>query len=498
MLVNPFDFEFQVDPRVSSCNITNAALQRYSAILFDRRCPGDHKSLVRPNVAGSERNDVLRRLEVSFQDCQEFPYEEMDESYRIRIEGQASSLMAVSSWGVIRGLETFSQLLMPAANGTALDGMFLVRQTDIFDFPRFPFRGIMIDTARHFIPVSVLKQNLDAMAANKMNVFHWHLVDDQSFPYESIRFPELQQKGAYNARTHVFTQNDVRDVIEYARVRGIRVIPEFDTPGHTLSWRAIPRLLTPCYESSRPTGKLGPINPILNSSYAFLARFLQEIADVFPDTDVHVGGDEVDFSCWESNPDIAAYMQAHGITQGYQLQQLFMERMMRLTDSVKKRHIVWQEVFDKGSLLSNRSTVHVWLGDWVHEWRSKLKEITDQGIRVILSSPWYLNHIKYGIDWEPFYEVEPRGFAASERQKNLVLGGSVCMWSEFVDGAEIIARTWPRASAVAERLWSSGDVRDIQAAAPRIQRMQCLMQQRGLRVGAIHGPAFCACDHAFL
>lgn len=495
LLIDPMIFEFSVDRSSPDCNITKQAFQRYFNLLFDRRCPGDKESVRRLTPAFLP-HPVLPGISVSFQRCEEFPFHGMNESYTIKIKNHnEAKLSAKTSWGIIRGLETLSQIIVPTKESKSW--MFAVNCTEIFDYPRFPYRGVMIDTSRHFIPMAILKQNLDAMAFNKMNVFHWHLVDDQSFPYESIRFPELQQKGAYNVKTHTFSQADVQEIIEYARLRGIRVIPEFDTPGHTLSWNAIPDLLTRCYENSRPSGKFGPMNPILNSTYEFLFQFLQEVAHVFPDQDVHVGGDEVDFSCWESNPQIKSYMQQKRVSQSFELQQMFMERLMRITDRLGKDHIVWQEVFDKGSSLSNRSIVHVWLGNWAQEYRAKLKEITGRGIRAILSSPWYLNHIKYGIDWQEFYTVEPLAFDASRAQKKLVIGGSVCMWTEFVDGGEIIARTWPRASAVAERLWSSSDTRLIWWAGQRIQRMQCLMQQRGIRVGSINGPTFCQCDHTF-
>ena len=191
------------------------------------------------------------------------------------------------------------------------------------DFPRFTHRGIMLDSARHFLSKSVLLDNLDLMEMNKINVFHWHLVDSQSFPYTSRTFPKMSQKGAYNPVTHVYTQQDIKDIIEEARIRGIRVVPEFDTPGnwgkyfeisewhsiirkkqkvssflwkigHTQSWElGNPGLLTKCFD-----GALGPVNPIQNSTYEFMDKFFNEVLDVFPDELLHLGGDEVATECW--------------------------------------------------------------------------------------------------------------------------------------------------------------------------------------------------------
>jgi hexosaminidase len=159
-------------------------------------------------------------------------------------------MTANTVYGAIRGLETFSQLVYHTEDGQyTISGV-----VDIKDTPRFSYRGIMIDTSRHFLNVHTILKHLDAMSYNKLNVLHWHFVDDQSFPYVSISFPELSAKGAYNSR-HVFDQQDVQTVIKYAKERGIRVIPEFDTPGHTKSWgKGQPNLLTPCYTNDVPNG----------------------------------------------------------------------------------------------------------------------------------------------------------------------------------------------------------------------------------------------------
>jgi len=149
-----------------------------------------------------------------------------DESYRLDISADGARLEAVTVIGVLRGLETFAQLIGPGPQ---------VQSVHIEDRPRFPWRGIMLDVSRHWMPIEVVLRNLDAMAAVKLNVFHWHLSDDQGFRVESKRFPKLQQFGSDG---HFYSQAEIRQVVDYARDRGIRVIPEFDIPGHTTSWFA--------------------------------------------------------------------------------------------------------------------------------------------------------------------------------------------------------------------------------------------------------------------
>lgn len=176
--------------------------------------------------------------------------------------------------------------------GNLTSFQLVINDTRVNDAPRFTHRGLLIDTSRHFVKLNTLEQVLDGMAYNKMNVFHWHIVDDHSFPYESIKYPEML-KGAYH-ESMIYSQQDVAKVIELARQRGIRVMAEFDTPGHTRSWGAShPELLTKCggpYE-----GKLGPINPIVDSNYDFIFSLFEEIVQVFPDKYTHLGGDEVGF-----------------------------------------------------------------------------------------------------------------------------------------------------------------------------------------------------------
>ncbi|XP_060151877.1 beta-hexosaminidase subunit beta isoform X5 [Globicephala melas] len=447
-----------------SCSLLQEAFRRYYDYIF-----GFYK---RHHGSADLRVGVeLQQLQVSVvldPECDTFPKISSDESYTLLVKGPVASLTANRVWGVLRGLETFSQLIYQDFYGT-----FTVNESNIVDSPRFPHRGILIDTSRHFLSIKSIFKTLDAMAFNKFNVLHWHIVDDPSFPYQSITFPGLSQKGSYSS-SHVYTPNDVRMVIEYARLRGIRILPEFDSPGHTQSWGEGQKdLLTPCYNGKDPSGAFGPINPIWNTTYSFLSKFFKEISTVFPDEFIHLGGDEVDFDCWASNPEIQDFMRDKGFGRNFKkLESFYMQAVLDMISAINKSSIVWQEVFDDAGKLTPGTVIQVWK---VEDYTQEQSKVTEAGFPVILSAPWYLDWISYGQDWKKYYAVDPLSFEGSQEQKKLVIGGEACLWGEYVDATNLTPRLWPRASAVGERLWSHKDVRGLEDAYRRLTVHRCRM-----------------------
>ncbi|XP_043933385.1 beta-hexosaminidase subunit alpha-like [Protopterus annectens] len=486
-LVSPRLFRFQYARESASqpgCSVLDLAFVRYFRITFPGSSVTDSDQKYSPSHV-----DALQVITAD-SDCDGYPILESSEDYMLEINEGISTLSADTVWGALRGLETFSQLVYRTD-----DGSYYINKSSIVDFPRFHHRGLLLDTSRHYLPLKAIFETLDAMAYNKFNVFHWHIVDDPSFPYESYTFPDLSRKGAYHPQTHVYTFHDVMKVIEYGRLWGIRVIPEFDTPGHTASWgKGQPDLLTPCYRKTEPSGKYGPVNPIMNSTYSFMTQIFKEVSTVFPDSFIHLGGDEVDFTCWKSNPDIQNFMKQQGFGTDYRkLESFYIEKLLDIVSRYGKNYIVWQEVFDNKVKVKPDTVIHVWKGT-SSQYNVSLANITGAGLKALLSAPWYLNVISYGQDWRNAYEVEPIHFNGTAKQKKLVIGGEACMWGEYVDTTNLTPRLWPRAGAVAERLWSHASVRNVSDAYIRLSEFRCQLLRRGIRAQ----PLFTGyCDHEY-
>lgn len=494
--LNKKSFEFTLEKGSFSCDVITLAFDRYHKIIFNpdayeinqgKPVSRKIKQKKSKSYVKSTRNEsLLNKAVINVeQACEDYPTLESDESYTLEVTDSIAIVNSKTSWGMLRALETFSQLVFENEYGE-----LLINETFIQDYPRFNHRGILLDTSRHYIETSILKIHLEAMAANKMNVFHWHIVDDQSFPYQSYTFPELSDKGAFDPYDHIYTSSDVKDIIEFSRQRGIRVVPEFDTPGHTQSWGKSLPILAPCYKDGKPDGTFGPIDPTKNLTYSVLSDLVKELANVFPDKYIHLGGDEVDFSCWKTNPDIIDFMNKNGYGNDFsRLEQYYVQNLLDIVSKVSPSsgYMIWQEVVDNHVKVKSDTVVEVWKDPWPQE----METVTTYGYRTLLSTCWYLNYISYGADWVNYYKCEPLNFNGTDAQKDLVIGGEACMWGEYVDGSNVISRTWPRTTAVAERLWSARDVTDLDDAGDRIEQQRCRMIRRGINAEPFRGPGYC-------
>ncbi|XP_018594831.1 beta-hexosaminidase subunit alpha [Scleropages formosus] len=467
-----FSFRYGRDSSAQlGCSVLDAAFRRYFALCFPENTVETGKQ-----YSMWFRFPFTMVVHVQEKGCDGYPSAASNENYRLSVSAGHGELTANTVWGALRGLESFSQLIYQDDSNT-----YYINKTEIEDFPRFQYRGILLDTSRHFLPVRTILKTLDVMAYNKFNVLHWHVVDDPSFPYQSQSFPDLSNKGAFHPQSHVYTQADIRKMVSHARLRGIRIIPEFDSPGHTQSWgKGQPGLLTPCYKGLHPSGTFGPVNPTLSTNYNFMGRLLKEVSTLFPDPYIHLGGDEVDFSCWKSNPDVRMFMKKMGFGTDYgKLGSLYFKNMMNIIETLNKTSVVWQDVFDYHSSPKSLDVVEVWKAGC---YMCEVRRVTAAGVRVILASPWYLDQPGPTHEWSRFYTVRPLAFTGTEHQKRLLIGGEVCLWGEYVDGTNLAPLLWPRASAAAERLWSDeAQTSSVSQAYPRLAAFRCKLLRRGVQ-----------------
>ena len=408
----------------------------------------------------------------------EWPALGEDESYQLDVTGDGARLSAPTVTGIQRGLATFVQLISPGADGF---GGFGVPAIHIEDRPRFPWRGLMLDVARHWMPVEVVLRNLDAMAAVKLNVFHWHLSDDQGFRVESKLFPQLQQSGSDG---NFYTQAQLREVVEYARERGIRVVPEFDIPGHTTSWLVgMPQLASASgpYEIQRRWGIFEPtLDPTREEIYQMLDRFLGEMAALFPDPYFHIGGDEVEDAQWKQNAAIQAFARQHHLASSLELHAYFNQRVQALLKKHGKIMIGWDEVLAPG--LSGDTVIQSWRG------QESLADASRKGYRGILSSGYYLDYLKPAAI---HYAVDPMDGAAralDADQSARILGGEACMFSEYVSPETVDSRIWPSMAAIAERFWSPREVKDTADMYARLEPVSRGLEWTNLRHRANYQP----------
>jgi hexosaminidase len=386
-----------------------------------------------------------------------------DESYQLTVADSGAQLSAPTTLGALHGLQTFLQLVTITPTG------FSAPAVTIKDQPRFPWRGTLIDVSRHFIPIDVLKRNLDGMAAVKMNVLHWHLSDDQGFRAESRVFPKLTGMGSDNM---FYTQEQIRDLIQYAHERGIRVVPEFDMPGHSRSWViGYPELASGPSPFTLEDGD--PIlDPTREETYKFLEKFIAEMAKLFPDAYFHIGGDEVDGKQWDANPKIQEFIHAHGMKNNQDLQAYFNQRLEKILTKNHKTMVGWDEILHPD--LPKTIVVQSWRG------QKSLATAAQQGYRGLLSYGYYLD-----LMWPTarHYAVDPMSGAAAAltpEQKNLVLGGESCQWAEWVTPENVDSHIWPRNAVVAERLWSPQDVVDVASMYARMHAVSLELEVLGL------------------
>ena len=396
---------------------------------------------------------------------EQYPKFGEDESYALEITGDHASLSSETVVGAMRGMETLLQLVSGDPDG------YYFPLVTIQDKPRFPWRGLMIDVGRHFQPVDVIKRNIDGLAAVKMNVFHWHLSEDQGFRIESKRYPKLQELGSGGL---YYTQEQVRDVIAYTADRGVRVIPEFDMPGHTSAWMVgYPELASAPgpYEIQIQWGIFDPtMDPTREETYQFLDGFIGEMAALFPDEYFHIGGDENNGKQWQANPQIQEFMRAHGYHTTAELQTYFNQRVLQIVQKYGKKIVGWDEILTPD--LPKDAVVQSWHG------YTSLDHAASEGYGAIWSTDYYLDHMgpaAYYYLSDPL----PADSKLTAEQASHIVGGEVCAWGEFLSPEDIDSRIWPRTAAAAERFWSPREVTNVADMYRRLDAVSVWLEQDG-------------------
>lgn len=415
------------------------------------------------------------------------------ESYRLEVTANGATITASDYAGLFYGGVTLWQLLTAGSGPT-------IEAVTIEDGPRFGWRGLMLDSARHFQSPGFVMRLIDWMAANKLNRFHWHLTDDQGWRIQINRYPRLTELGAWRTPASApgapelprtggyYTQEQIREIVAYARERAIEIVPEIDMPGHALAAvRAYPELGTgavppPGIESD--WGVFPYLYNVEDGTFTFLENVLDEVLALFPGTYIHVGGDEAVKDQWRASPQIQARMRALGIADEAALQSWFMARIGRFLDARGRRLIGWDEILEGGIPAS--ATIMSWRGidGAVHAARA--------GHDAVLSPApvLYLNHRQGGTSAEPpgrgqvitlrdVYAFDPAPASLTPDEQGHILGLQANMWTEHARTEERVARMmFPRALAVAEIGWSLRASRDYQdfvrRLVPQLERMDTL------------------------
>ncbi|PSS33370.1 Beta-hexosaminidase [Actinidia chinensis var. chinensis] len=468
LAVDP-DLSLSVGGTGGGSAVVSAAFERYKAIIF-KQSSWFSKSRLRAKSA----YDISKIRIIVHSDNEELQLG-VDESYSLMVERSndrsiisEATIEANTVFGAVRGLETFSQLC--AYDYVTKNVQVYKAPWYIRDRPRFVYRGLLLDTSRHYLPIDVIKQVIESMSYVKLNVLHWHIIDEESFPLEVPTYPNLW-KGAYT-KWERYTREDAYEIVNFAKMRGINVMAEVDVPGHAESWGAGYPDLWPspsCRE---------PLDVSKNFTFDLISGILTDIRKIFPFELFHLGGDEVHTDCWTSTPHVKQWLQDHNMT-AEEAYQYFVLRAQEIAISKNWTPVNWEETFNTfPTKLNPRTVVHNWLGGGV------CQQAVAKGFRCIFSNQgfWYLDHLD--VPWDEVYDAEPMEGINDISAQQLVMGGEVCMWGETADASNVLQTIWPRAAAAAERLWSkrealsSGNI--TVTVLPRLQYFRCLLTRRGV------------------
>lgn len=472
-------------------NITGAPNSRIfgAATRFLRRLDGRTGLFFSQDLITKVNQDPTAQLQINCDKSGKIGLYQ-DESYHLDIQSNKIIINATSDLGAIHALETLLQMI--ANNATT----FYFPNSKISDFPRFTWRGLMMDVSRHFQPIDVVKRNIDALAAVKMNVFHWHLVDDQGWRIEMKKHPKLTELASDGM---FYTQEEIKAIVKYADERGILVIPEIDVPGHgTAILTAYPEIGSKVvtvsggtseknvqasgfqnYSLERNAGVFSPtLDPTNPKTYQLLNEIFDEVCPLFPGDYFHIGGDENEGKDWDSNEKIQEFKKKNKLETNHDLQTYFTMKLVPMLKKHGKQLMGWEEIMTKD--MSKDAIIHSWRG--VNEGMKpgeSLVNAVKNGYKTVLSNGYYID-LMYGVDEHYLNDPMPKGVIFSDDEKTRILGGEAAMWTELASATTIDSRIWPRTAAIAERLWSAQDITDLESMHKRLAVVSIKLEELGL------------------
>ncbi|MEM8521676.1 family 20 glycosylhydrolase [Flavobacterium sp. PL12] len=399
-----------------------------------------------------------------------------DESYKLEIQENKILITAASDLGALHALETLLQMLQND------NSKYYFPTATISDTPRFTWRGLMIDVARHFQPVDVLKRNLDAMAAVKLNVFHWHLTDDQGWRIQIKKHPKLTELASDGL---FYTQEEIKSVVKYAGERGILVVPEIDVPGHASAiLTAYPEMgsrtnASALYEIERNAGIFNPtLDPSNPKTYQLLSEIFDEVCPLFPGAYFHIGGDENEGKDWDANPKIQKFKKKNKLETNHDLQTYFTMQLVPMLKKHGKQLMGWEEIMTKD--MSKQAIIHSWKGpnEGLPAGHS-VAAAAKNGYQTVLSNGYYLD-LMQSVNDHYLNDPIPHNSTLTTEERARILGGEATMWTELVTPATLDSRIWPRTAAIAERLWSSQDIVDLESMHNRMNATSYRLEELGI------------------
>ena len=430
-----------------------------------------------------------------------------DEGYLLNVTPTSIEIIANTKIGIVYAMQSLFQTLPAVRTNAPLE----VPCMTVKDFPRFAWRGMHLDVSRHFFSADVVKEYIDLMAAYKMNVFHWHLVDDQGWRIEIKKYPKLTEVGAWRAdrlstewrsRTQAnpgeapsyggyYTQEQIKEIIAYATERNITVVPEIEMPGHNAAVMAVYPDLSCSHQPQLVMTGGNYVNMSQNycagndKVFEFLQDVLTEVIDLFPSTYIHIGGDEVEKTPWKKCPACQARIKAEGLKNEEELQSYFIKRIEKFIVGKNRKVIGWDEILEGG--LAPTAAVMSWRGETGGIAAAKM----NHDVVMTPGKPCYFDHYQAGPEGEPLaiggmntlkrvYDYEPIPKELTESQAKFVMGAQGNVWTEWITTTEHLEyMVLPRMLALAEVVWSPKSTRDWIGFNDRLQNSFRGFDQKG-------------------